>query len=91
MAYSRQKDIRLHENSLIANENERLGIFKQSEVVTCLSHLSIVLGKDLSMATNLSNDNMLYAVQLVIRTTSSPDITATTDAVNTPCDITKSS
>jgi hypothetical protein len=43
MEYQRKKDRRLYENSLIANENARLAILKQGEVVSCLAQLSNVL------------------------------------------------
>lgn len=37
MAYLREKDIRLHENAKVTNENARLAIQKQGEMVSCLS------------------------------------------------------
>ena len=40
MAYQRDKDRRLYENSVIANENARLAIQKQGEVVEVLAQLS---------------------------------------------------
>lgn len=43
MAYQRKKDRRLYENLVIANDNARLAILKQGEVVQCLSHLSNVI------------------------------------------------
>ena len=43
MQYQREKDHRLHESSCIANENARLAIEKQGEVVKCLTQLSSVL------------------------------------------------
>jgi hypothetical protein len=42
MEYQREKDRRLYESSLIANENARLAIIKQGEVVSCLAQLSSV-------------------------------------------------
>ena len=49
MAYLREKDRRLYENASIANDNARLSILKQGEMVSCLSHLSTVLSNSLSM------------------------------------------
>jgi hypothetical protein len=43
MAYQREKDRRLYENAVIANENAKLSIMKQGEVVSCLQNLSNVL------------------------------------------------
>ena len=43
MAYQRKKDPRLYVSALIANENARLVILKQGEVVSCLIQLSTVL------------------------------------------------
>ena len=43
MQYQREKDLRLHQSSIIANENARLAILKQGEVVQCLAQLSSVL------------------------------------------------
>lgn len=48
MSYQREKDRRLYENAVTANENARLAILKQSEVVHCLAQLSTVLGKTLT-------------------------------------------
>jgi hypothetical protein len=39
MEYQREKDRRLYESALLANENARLAIIKQGEVVSCLSQL----------------------------------------------------
>ena len=39
MAYQREKDRRLYENIVIANENTHLAILKQREVVSCLAQL----------------------------------------------------
>jgi hypothetical protein len=49
MMYQREKDRRLYENAVTVNENARLAIQKQGEVVSCLAHLSSVLSKGLSM------------------------------------------
>ena len=49
MSYQREKDRRLYENAVIANENARLSILKQGEVVTCLTNLSGVLSRSLIM------------------------------------------
>ena len=51
MQYQREIDLKLHESSCIANENARLAILKQNEVVQCLTQLSSVL----SMGLRLSN------------------------------------
>jgi hypothetical protein len=52
MAYQREKDRRLYENAVIANENARLAILKQGEVVSCLAQVSSVLSKGLFVSTN---------------------------------------
>jgi hypothetical protein len=52
MAYQREKDRRLYENAVIANENARLAILKQGEVVSCLTQLSFVLSKGLFVSTD---------------------------------------
>jgi hypothetical protein len=52
MAYQREKDRRLYENVVIANENARLAILKQGEVVSCLAQLSYVLSKGLFVSTD---------------------------------------
>jgi len=49
MAYQREKDRRLYKNAAIANDNARLSILKQGEMVTCLSHISTILSNSLSM------------------------------------------
>lgn len=49
MEYQREKDRRMYENAQIANENARLAILKQGEMVSCLSHLSTVLGRGMSV------------------------------------------
>lgn len=51
MEYQREKDRRMYENASIANENARLAIVKQGEMVSCLSKLSTVLSKRLRMST----------------------------------------
>lgn len=43
MTYQREKDRRIYKNAAIANDNSRLTILKQREMVSCLSQLSIVL------------------------------------------------
>ena len=48
MAYQRGKDRRLYENALQVNENARLSIIKQGDIVNCLSHLSTMLQKSLT-------------------------------------------
>lgn len=55
MAYQREKDQRMYENAIVANENARLAILKQGEMVHCLSQLSTVLSNGLSMATRTAN------------------------------------
>ena len=49
MQYQREKDLKLHESSCIANENARLAILKQNEVVQCLTQLSSVLSMGLHL------------------------------------------
>lgn len=51
MEYQREKDRRMYENAQIANENARLAILKQREMVSCLSQLSTVLGRGMSVTT----------------------------------------
>jgi hypothetical protein len=43
MKYQREKDRRLYESSRIAQENARLSIIKQEEVVQVLAKLSDIL------------------------------------------------
>jgi hypothetical protein len=43
MAYQWEKHRRLYENAVAANENAKLSIMKQGEVVSCLQNLSTVL------------------------------------------------
>lgn len=50
MAYQREKDRRMYENATVANENARLSILKQGEMVNCLSQLSSVLSHGLTMS-----------------------------------------
>ena len=58
MAYQREKDHRMYENASIANENARMAIMKQGEMVACLSQLSTMLGRGLTMANSTSFDTM---------------------------------
>lgn len=58
MEYQREKDRRMYENAAIANENARMAIRKQGEMVSCLSQLSSVLSTGLSMSTRLYNAPM---------------------------------
>lgn len=50
MSYQREKDRKMYENAAIANENARLAILKQGEMVSCLSQLSHVLSTGLQMS-----------------------------------------
>lgn len=50
MFYQREKDRRMYENATIANENAKLVILKQGEMVSCLSQLSHVLSRGLQMS-----------------------------------------
>lgn len=54
MSYQREKDRRMYENAAIANENARLSILKQGEMVSCLSQLSHVLSTGLQMSSTFS-------------------------------------
>lgn len=54
MSYQREKDRRLYENASIANDNARLSILKQGEMVSCLSQLSQVLSQSLNVNKNYS-------------------------------------
>ncbi|KAG0594510.1 hypothetical protein M758_UG083900 [Ceratodon purpureus] len=58
MAYQREKDRRMYEHASIANDNARMAIIKQGEMVACLSQLLTVLGHGLSMQNTHSFDNM---------------------------------
>lgn len=61
MAYQREKDRRMYENAAIANDNARLAILKQGKMVSCLSQLSNVLSKGLTMSSTRglhSNSNI---------------------------------
>ena len=49
MDYQCQKDLCLHEGSCIVNENARLAIEKQAEVVKCLTQLSTVLSRGMHL------------------------------------------
>lgn len=51
MAYQREKDRRLYENATVANDNARLSILKQGEMVSCLSTLSTVLSNSFKVST----------------------------------------
>lgn len=48
MAYQRERDFRLHETVLVAQENARLFVLKQHKMVMCLRQLTTVLGAGLS-------------------------------------------
>ena len=61
MEYQRQKDHRLYVNSLVANENVRLSILKQGEMVNCLAQLSTVLSKSLLMTNGQDSPSMPHA------------------------------
>ena len=58
MAYQREKDRRLYENGVAANENARLAIIKQGEIVHCLAHLSTVLGRTLTRSSSPEMDSL---------------------------------
>jgi len=47
--YAREKDRRLHETSCDANENARLAIERQGEVIKCLTELSYVLSRGMQL------------------------------------------
>jgi len=49
MLFQQEKDHRLHESSRIANDNAKLAIEKQGEVVKCLAQLSHILSVGLSL------------------------------------------
>jgi hypothetical protein len=50
MSFLRDKDTRLNENAKAAQENARLAIEKQRELIRCLANISFVLGKGLGVA-----------------------------------------
>lgn len=52
MAYQREKDRRLYDNAVAANETARLSIIKQGEIVHCLAQLSTLLGRKLSSSSS---------------------------------------
>jgi hypothetical protein len=62
MEYQREKDRRLYESAMMANENARVAIMKQGEVVSCLSQLSSVLKMGLNVS---SKDDTRSQVQAV--------------------------
>jgi hypothetical protein len=47
MAYQREHDIRVYEQSLLAADNVRLAILKQREIILALGNISSVLASDL--------------------------------------------
>lgn len=55
MAYLDRRDARLQENVAIANDNARLAILKQGEMVSCLAQLSYVLGQGVQAARNTNS------------------------------------
>ena len=61
MVYQRENDCRLYESALTANENVRLAILKQGEVMSCLTHLSTILSRGLHIvleeSTKMNSDN----------------------------------
>jgi hypothetical protein len=59
MDYQREKDRRLYENSRIAQENARLAIMKQGEIVGCLAKLSSVLSQGLLVSRNVEGPKLL--------------------------------
>ena len=61
MEYQQQKDHRLYVNSLVANENARLLILKQGEMVNCLAQLSTFLSKSLLMTNGQDSPSMPHA------------------------------
>ena len=48
MEFNRERDRRLHENAAVVNENAKLAIQKQGQVVQCLAHIAHVLRSGLS-------------------------------------------
>jgi hypothetical protein len=62
MEYQREKDRRLYESALLANENARLAIIKQGEVVSCLSQLSSVLQMGLHVSSKDDTRSPVHAV-----------------------------
>lgn len=48
MEYNRECDRRLHENAAVVNENAKLAIQKQGQVVQCLAHIAHVLRSGLT-------------------------------------------
>jgi len=54
MDYQQQKDWNLQKTSKTANENVKLSILKQGEIVQCLLHLAAILsvGSQLSTSTH---------------------------------------
>jgi hypothetical protein len=56
--YQREKDRRLYKNALVANENARLAIIKQGEVVSCLAQLSSVLQMGLKVSAKGGGSNI---------------------------------
>lgn len=60
MEYQREKDRRMYENSLVANENARLAIMKQGEMVSCLAQLSTVLTQGMTMTSERTSPHGVH-------------------------------
>ena len=58
MSYQREKDTRLYEHAIATNENARLAILKQGEIVNCLAQLSTVLSSSLQRSGILEDQSL---------------------------------
>ena len=58
MAYAREKDLCLHESGLMANENAKLAIEKQGDVVKCLIELTYVLSRGMLPLVEKNSDQI---------------------------------
>jgi hypothetical protein len=60
--YQQEKDRRLYESTMMANENAHLAIMKQGEVVSCLSQFSSVLKMGLNVSSKNDTHSQVHAV-----------------------------
>ena len=91
MEYQREKDHKIYENAVVANENARLSILKQGEMVNCSAHLSTVLGKSLNTSSGFAFPSTPQTTtregrSFSIQHSSAPPMTAFTGAASFPKD-----
>ena len=49
MAYQKERDLRMHETSIRVNENARVALEKQGDMVKCLSKLTSMISKGMGV------------------------------------------